>query len=85
MAFVFPPEMARRARAAAGEPDSSGWLVTDVPIESIRHGHVELLRLGAGAEVLGPPELRERFAETVRGMVDLYLTTDGETRHDDAG
>jgi len=85
MSFIFPPEMSRRARAAAGEPDPSGWLVTDVPIESIRHGHVEILRLGADAEVLGPPELRERFAETVRGMTDLYLTTDGKMRHDDAG
>ena len=43
-----------------------------MPIESIRHGHIELLRLGADAEVLGPPELRERFTGTVRGMT---LTT----------
>ena len=73
MTYVFPPEMSRRAHAAAGEPDSAGWLVTEVPIESIRHGHVELLRLGAEAEVLGPPELRDRFIETVRGMNALYL------------
>jgi predicted DNA-binding transcriptional regulator YafY len=72
MTYVFPPEMSRRARAAAGEPDSTGWLVTEVPIESIRHGHVELLRLGADAEVLGPPELRELFIETVRGMNAHY-------------
>jgi predicted DNA-binding transcriptional regulator YafY len=32
MPFVFPPEMARRARAAAGAPDDSGWLVTEMPI-----------------------------------------------------
>jgi predicted DNA-binding transcriptional regulator YafY len=73
MAFLFPPEMSRRARAAAGEPDSAGWLVTEVPIESIRHGHAELLRLGAEAEVLAPPELRELFTETVRGMTAHYL------------
>jgi predicted DNA-binding transcriptional regulator YafY len=73
MTYVFPPEMSRRARAAAGEPDSTGWLVTEVPIESIRHGHVELLRLGADAEVLGPPELRELFIGTVRGMNAHYL------------
>ena len=76
MAFVFPPEMSRRARAAAGEPDSTGWLITEVPIESIRHGHIELLRLGAEAEVLGPPELRERFTETVRGMAAHYRQED---------
>jgi len=54
-----------------------------VPIESIRHGHVELLRLGAKAEVLAPPELRERFTSTVRGMAELYLQENA--RHDDAG
>ena len=72
MSFVFPPEMARRARADAGEPDESGWLVTRVPIESIKHGHIELLKLGADAEVLEPPELRERFAETALGLVGIY-------------
>jgi predicted DNA-binding transcriptional regulator YafY len=72
MAFVFPPEMARRARAAAGPPDDAGRLVTEVPIESIRHGHIELLKLGADAEVLAPPELRERFAETARDLSRLY-------------
>jgi predicted DNA-binding transcriptional regulator YafY len=78
MAFVFPPEMSRRARAAAGEPDEDGWLVTEVPIESIRHGHIELLKLGAEAEVLGPPELRELFAETTRALAVRYLGADRE-------
>jgi predicted DNA-binding transcriptional regulator YafY len=73
MAFVFPPEMARRARAAAGPPDDAGWLVTEVPIESIKHGHIELLKLGADAEVLGPPELRDRFTSTARDLAETYL------------
>jgi len=73
MAYVFPPEMARVARASAGSPDEAGWLTTTVPIESIRHGHIELLKLGADAEVLAPPELRERFAATARGMAETYL------------
>jgi deazaflavin-dependent oxidoreductase (nitroreductase family) len=72
MAFVFPPEMSRQARAAAGEPDASGWLVTSVPIESVRHGHIELLKLGDAAEVLAPAELRAMFAQTARGMASLY-------------
>lgn len=71
-AFVWPPEMSRRARAAAGAPDQTGWLVTEVPIESVRHGHIELLKLGADAEVLAPPELRERFTETAAGLAALY-------------
>jgi predicted DNA-binding transcriptional regulator YafY len=72
MAYVFPPEMSRVARESAGEPDPDGWVVTTVPIESIKHGHIELLKLGAQAEVLAPAELRERFAETARGLMDHY-------------
>ncbi|SNY30518.1 helix-turn-helix transcriptional regulator [Paractinoplanes atraurantiacus] len=72
MAFVFPPEMARCARAEAGPPDENGWLITRVPIESIRHGHIELLKLGAEAEVLDPPELRSRFTETALGLLATY-------------
>lgn len=77
MAYVFPPEMSRVARAAAGEPGPDGWLRTVVPIESIKHGHIELLKLGADAEVLDPPELRARFAETARGLAHTYLDPQG--------
>ena len=73
MPFVFPPEMSRVARAEAGPPDESGWVTTQVPIESIKHGHTELLKLGADAEVLSPPELREMLAETARGLALVYL------------
>ncbi|MET0417256.1 MAG: YafY family protein, partial [Actinoplanes sp.] len=73
MVYVFPPEMSRVARASAGPPDADGWVVTTVPIESIRHGHIELLKLGADAEVLEPAELRDRFAETARGLAATYL------------
>src|SRR3954471_5264760 len=73
MAFVFPPEMSRVARASAGEPDADGWVTTVVPIESVRHGHTELLKLGAEAEVLDPPELRQQLASTARGLAATYL------------
>jgi predicted DNA-binding transcriptional regulator YafY len=72
MAFVFPPEMSRMARANAGPPDESGMVVTEVPIESIKHGHTELLKLGADAEVLEPPELRAMLAATARALASLY-------------
>lgn len=72
MAFIFPPEMSRRAREAAGPVDADGWLRTVVPIESVRHGHVELLKLGADAEVLSPPELRDAFAVTARSLYGHY-------------
>jgi predicted DNA-binding transcriptional regulator YafY len=78
MAFVFPPEMARVARSSASAPDSDGFVTTTVPIESIKHGHTELLKLGADAEVLTPPELRETFAESARGLAATYLTANQE-------
>jgi len=78
MAFVFPPEMARLARANAGEPDATGWLLTTVPIESIKHGHLELLKLGADAEVLAPAELRDRFTATARGLASTYVRDEPE-------
>jgi predicted DNA-binding transcriptional regulator YafY len=73
MVFVFPPEMSRVARESAGPPDEDGWLITTVPIESVKHGHIELLKLGSDAEVLEPAELRERFVETARGLLATYL------------
>lgn len=79
MSYVFPPEMARRARAGAGPPGDDGWLTTTVPIESIRHGHIELLKLGADAEVLAPPELRECFAATARGLGRAYLAAERDS------
>ncbi|MEU2615380.1 WYL domain-containing protein [Micromonospora sp. NPDC007271] len=71
-AHVFPPEMSRAARAAAGEPDEHGWLETTVPIESVKHAHTELLKLGAEVEVLAPAELRERVTATAHALARLY-------------
>ncbi|WNM38742.1 YafY family protein [Micromonospora halotolerans] len=73
--YVFPPEMSRAARAAAGEPGPDGWLETTVPIESVRHAHTELLKLGAEVEVLAPAELRERLTATAHALARLYPTT----------
>ncbi|MFI5834138.1 helix-turn-helix transcriptional regulator [Micromonospora sp. NPDC051300] len=72
MPYVFPPEMSRAARAAAGEPGPDGWLETTVPIESVRHAHGELLKLGAEVEVLAPAELRARFTATAHALTRLY-------------
>jgi predicted DNA-binding transcriptional regulator YafY len=71
-AHVLPPAMSRAARAAASAPDPAGWVRTTVPIESVRHGHVELLKLGAQVEVLAPAELRERFRATAHNLAALY-------------
>ncbi len=64
-----------RAAKAAAEPDAvPGWFRTTLPIESVRHAHLELLRLGADIVVVGPPELRALMAATAAAMHEAYLS-----------
>jgi predicted DNA-binding transcriptional regulator YafY len=59
------------ARTAEG-PDETGWTRVDIPIESIGHAVGEVLRLGAEAEVLDPPELRGRLADVIAQLGATY-------------
>ncbi|MEY9995710.1 putative DNA-binding transcriptional regulator YafY [Streptomyces sp. V4I8] len=59
-------------RAANHRTERDGWTTVTVPIESVDHAHAEFLRLGAGVEVLEPPELRERIARTVAELAERY-------------
>ncbi len=43
-----------------------------VPIESLDHAAQDFLRLGVEAQVLEPPELRERMADTAKMLARLY-------------
>jgi predicted DNA-binding transcriptional regulator YafY len=58
--------------STASEPDSVGWVTAVVPIESIDHAQAELLRFGAGLEVLEPPELRHRLRIASHELSLLY-------------
>ncbi len=80
---LFDPVVARAATASAGPPDDEGWRQVVMPIESIRHAHHDLLRLGAEAEVLDPPALREMFAASAEALVRIYGrdATRRETEH----
>ena len=64
-------EMAARTKSAA---DKAGWTRVTIPIESIEHAAGEMLKLGAEAEVLAPPELRGRMAEIAADMGRIYST-----------
>ncbi|GAA2074128.1 YafY family protein [Actinomadura alba] len=66
------PATARAAQENAGPPGPDGWVQTVIPIESIRHAHVEVLKFGADAEVLEPPELRARIIDSAHGLVQRY-------------
>jgi predicted DNA-binding transcriptional regulator YafY len=52
------------------EPD--GWVRAVLPSESLGHAYRTFLTLGADVEVLDPPELRKRLAETVRVLAARY-------------
>lgn len=73
--YVLDPVMARAVRASAGPPDDAGWASVTLPTESAAHAVTYLLRLGAEAEVLGPPELRARMAETAEALARRYRPT----------
>lgn len=53
-------------------PDDSGWLTVDVPIESIGNAAEQLIRYGAGLEVVSPMALRERLLDMSGELVRLY-------------
>lgn len=58
--------------------DAAGWRVAVIPIgKTIWHAAAELLRLGVEAEVLTPPELRDKMAELTQAMATRYRASKG--------
>lgn len=57
---------------STAEPDEDGWFHAVVPIESIRHAVVDLLKLGPDLEVLEPAELREAVVARITALARLY-------------
>lgn len=69
-----------RSAVELGEPDVTGWRLVTVPVGGIGWAPHELMRFGAEAEVIGPPELRARMAEVVASVARIYAgdaTQDG--------
>ncbi|RKE17832.1 YafY family protein [Streptomyces sp. TLI_171] len=64
-----------RAVASAGPPDADGWVRVLLPVESEPVAVSDLLRLGADADVLGPPSLRAAVAEAVAALHHRYTRT----------
>ena len=56
----------------AETPAADGWVEVRLPMESLDHTAGEILKLGAEAEVLAPPDLRERMAQTAGRLAALY-------------
>ena len=53
------------------EPEGE-WTTVRVPVESLEHAVVDLVRLGPEVEVLEPPELRERVIGRIAAMAAVY-------------
>jgi predicted DNA-binding transcriptional regulator YafY len=69
---VLDAHAGRAARSSAQAPDRSGWTQVTIPVESVERAVPELLRLGAGAEVLAPAALRTAMTRAVRALAGLY-------------
>ncbi|MEW2415437.1 transcriptional regulator [Streptomyces sp. NPDC046866] len=61
-----------RALADAGPADADGWTTVRLPVETQSVAVGDLLRLGAEAEVVSPPELRRAVAGTVAVLAERY-------------
>lgn len=75
---IFLGPVGARAAETAGLPEADGWTRLALPIESVEHAVVELLRLGADVEVLAPTALRARLAETARSLDRIYNGASGQ-------
>ena len=67
-----------RALADTGTAEPDGWTRAVLPIESFDHAHEVFLGLGTEVEVLGPPQLRARMAETARALAARYAPAAAE-------
>ena len=66
------PYVRARTRLADGT-DAEGWRIAIIPTgTTLWHAAGELLRFGAEAEVLDPPELRAKMAELAQAMANRY-------------
>jgi predicted DNA-binding transcriptional regulator YafY len=72
--YVTDSAAARDALAAAGAPDVLGRVIVTLPVEGLDVAYEQLLALGPEVEVLGPADLRERFAFAAERLAALYAS-----------
>jgi predicted DNA-binding transcriptional regulator YafY len=72
MLEAFTSPYVRAATQVSPTPDAEGWHTAIMPVGSVRQACVELLRFGAEAEVLEPPELRDKMAAVAARMNTIY-------------
>ncbi|MEV6106645.1 WYL domain-containing protein [Streptomyces sp. NPDC051940] len=63
---------ALEALREAGEPDEGGRVTAVLAVESLDVAYDQLLGLAPDAEILAPPQLRDRVARALREAAQLY-------------
>lgn len=66
------PPAVRIRRSASAEGDPPGWVQAWIPVESAQATVLDLLALGAEAEVLSPPDLREHVRQAALRIAELH-------------
>jgi predicted DNA-binding transcriptional regulator YafY len=61
-----------QAFAQADPPDADGWMTIRLNLEDFWHAETRLLAMGSEAEVVAPPELRDRVAAAVQATAARY-------------
>ena len=72
LALIIGEGQARQVLAEASGPDGDGWVTASISLEDLWHAEANLLQLGPDAEVVEPPELRERVAAAARAVASIY-------------
>jgi predicted DNA-binding transcriptional regulator YafY len=75
------PYVAQAVAETSRKPDARGWVRCTIPIESTEYGVLELMRLGADVEVVGPPALRARMQQSLRETLEQYAPRRAGRRH----
>ncbi|MEV6601905.1 YafY family protein [Actinoplanes sp. NPDC051346] len=70
---VLGPKAARMALRTLTPADPDGWQQATIPLESVSHAAMTLLRLGPDVRVLSPATLVAHLRNTIRAMADLYV------------
>ncbi|MEV0569757.1 WYL domain-containing protein [Dactylosporangium sp. NPDC050588] len=65
---ILGPRAGRLAACTLTPADPDGWRCVTIPLESVDHAAASLLRPGADAQALAPPELVARITATIRAM-----------------
>ncbi len=68
-----PPGI-RVRRSVSPDDGPPGWTQAWIPVESPEATVLDLLALGAEAEVLSPPDLRERVRQTATQIAELHTS-----------